>query len=233
MQIENYRTTDIALSISLERDSGFSFKDTVQVAEGIWIIDNFYTAPHEIRERALALEYGEDEMNWSGNRSQRVRIFNDDHKVGIEQIVNRKIDTTSFPFYQCSFQYCRENDRLCIHSDPVDFGGVIFLTPNADRNSGTSFFRHENTGLSHMACNESNLEWRYFNEMMYRSGRNMFANGKLNESREWEVVYNAENVFNRFVLFDASRFHSASRYFGTNKANARLTQNVFITCKDK
>ena len=232
MQLENYRSMDVALGLSLEQNSGFSLKDTVQVADGIWVIDNFYTEPHAIREQALALDYGEDEKNWSGNRSQRVRIFTDDHKVSLERLVNRKIDAVSYPFYHCSFQYCREPDRLCIHSDPVDFGGVIFLTPNAPQDSGTSFFRHENTGLSHMVCKEGNLEFNYFSEMMYRSGRNMFDNGKLNNNQEWETVYHAENVFNRFVLFDATRFHSAARYFGTNKADSRLTQNVFITCKD-
>lgn len=43
-----------------------------------------------------------------------------------------------------------------------------------------------------------------------------------------EISDTVGNVFNRLVLYDATKFHKSSKYFGSNLQDGRLTQVFFI-----
>ena len=49
--------------------------------------------------------------------------------------------------YNTSFQYTTKKDKTWIHHDQTEWAGVLYLTPDAPVESGTSFHRHKDTGI--------------------------------------------------------------------------------------
>jgi hypothetical protein len=90
---------------------------------------------------------------------------------------------------------------------------LLFLTPNAPPQTGTTFYRSKNTGKKKIFDDAENSV--------------VFKNGYL-DSTEFEVVDVVGNVYNRLVLFDAKMFHAASNYFGKTLENGRLFQIFFF-----
>ena len=46
---------------------------------------------------------------------------------------------------------------------------------------------------------------------------------------KWKLVDKVGNVFNRLVIFDSSRYHTAVDYFGSDIYNGRLYQVFFFS----
>ncbi len=133
-------------------------------------------------------------------------------KESFESILNCKIkDWTKYGINGC-FQYCIGGDQLVYHVDQQEYAGIIFLTPDAPPQTGTSFYRSKNTKKMKLQELDSDI---------------VFKNGYL-DSTEFEVVDVVGNVYNRLVLFDSKMFHAASTYFGTNLENGRLFQLFFF-----
>ena len=85
------------------------------------------------------------------------------------------------------------------------WSGVVYLSPDAPRTAGTSFWRNRATGR----CVAS------FNEKYH------FA------PSEFELAFLAENRFNRAVLFRENIWHRVEHGFGEG-TEARLTQTLFF-----
>lgn len=113
------------------------------------------------------------------------------------------------------FQYCDENSEMWIHTDHENtYAAVVYLTPNPLEGSGTGFFKNKKTGE----------EYQYdSNFVMPKKECTKFDN--------WELVDYVENVYNRCVIFNAKRFHSATKYFGTIPEDSRLFQVFFFNKK--
>lgn len=110
------------------------------------------------------------------------------------------------------FQYCPESSQMWVHHDEGNFyAAVIYLTPAPPEGSGTGFFRNKLTGKS--TPNDSD-------SLMTKEESHNFNN--------WELTDYVENVYNRCVIFNAKKFHSATKYFGTIPEDSRLTQVFFF-----
>lgn len=171
----------------------------------IIVIDNFYKNPLEVRNFALNEEY-----NVSGNYpGHRTRSFaNKELKETIEKFVSPN-KLTDFPMepsaYNGSFQYATSRQRSWIHIDPHNnWGGVLFLTPDAPVNSGTAFYR---------------LKKGYLEQDVSKYSQDL---------SKWELVDQVGNVFNRLVLFNSKRYHMSMDYFGTELSDSRLFQVFFF-----
>jgi acid phosphatase family membrane protein YuiD len=90
---------------------------------------------------------------------------------------------------------------------------MLYLTPNAPPQCGTTTFVHKKSGVRHSSHPEimTALDW----------------NTTLDRT-PYDPVDVIGNVFNRLVIFDARCVHSASEYFGYNIHNARLWQMFFF-----
>jgi hypothetical protein len=102
------------------------------------------------------------------------------------------------------------------HSDSFRFcryAGVVYLTPNAPRNAGTSFyrFRHPDGTLDGNMCPP---ECKNLTEALGVTKLPMEA---------WKEELALENIYNRFVFYQANFVHSATNYFGTELENKRMT----------
>jgi|LauGreSuBDMM15SN_2_FD.fasta_scaffold00193_8 hypothetical protein len=175
------------------------------------VVDNFYEDPYAIRRLALTQNYEFHPDYHKGKRTEQVFRL-DGLKENFESILNHKIiNWEKYPVNAC-FQYCIGGDQLVYHVDIQQYAGIIFLTPDAPPQAGTSFFRSKYTKKNKVAKQGDDI---------------VFKNGYLDPT-EFELVDVVGNVFNRLVLFDAHMIHAASTYFGNRLENGRLFQLFFF-----
>jgi hypothetical protein len=111
------------------------------------IIDNFLDNVNEIREDALLLEYTKslpESNGWKGYRCLQGNM------TTIE--LHEKIESSLINFnsifkecqMRCYFHYTLSENNLDINNIHRDYGfdyaGVLYLTPNPNKDSGTAFY---------------------------------------------------------------------------------------------
>jgi hypothetical protein len=170
----------------------------------ITIINNFFSNPDEIRKIALEQKFyckdthPENIGNFPGMRSDYLNNIVPDlyntmtnaQLSNVKQLINIK-DYTEY-WTKFSFSYTLQDTPIKIHRDFEEgwngfktfFGGVLYLTPDPQANSGTIV--------------------------------------------EDEIV---ENVYNRYVMYDATCLHGLEGTFGKTKGDARLVLTHFIYLK--
>lgn len=218
-QIEFYVKVDadagkVKIKIQNEAQAGIpipGFAINKCVVPSFVVIDNVYKDPDTVRKFALEQVFTEHKEYHKGCRTDSVYRF-----PGLQELFESKLGAKikNWEKYGTNgcFQYCIAGDQLVYHFDQQEYAGVLFLTPDAPPNTGSSFYRSNYTHKMKVAENEFNT---------------VFKNGFL-DSTEFEMVDTVGNVYNRVVLFDAKMIHSASCYFGTNKENGRLFQLFFF-----
>ena len=186
-----------------------------QPRPGVWIVDNFYQDPDAIRKMALEQEYDQGGIGkyYIGNRTRQQFLF-PGLKEEFEYIMNRRIEKWEEHGMNGRFQVCREGEPLVYHCDPQQWAGMLYLTPNAPYQSGTSTHALKGTDVRHISDPDI---------------AKCFRPGSQNLDRTiFEPVDTFGNVYNRLVIFNAGYLHSATDYFGYNNDNCRLWQMFFF-----
>jgi hypothetical protein len=191
---------------------------------GLIIVDNFYKNPYETRKYILTQEFSV-RGNYPG---QRTVSYATQHLKDIIQgyVMQFGGKITEFPIpdesksnstiYNGSFQYTTSRDRSWVHTDGYNnWGGVLYMTPNAPLSSGTAFYQF-NDGAE---CEKD---------------QDILQNKKETDKysqdmTKWKLVDQVGNVFNRLILFNSKRFHMSMDYFGDSKENGRLFQVFFFS----
>jgi glycosyltransferase involved in cell wall biosynthesis len=177
----------------------------------IFVVDDFYADPIAVRNFALGSAF-EANNNWyKGSRSiEKYRPT--EIKEAFENIMGIKIREWESHGMNGSFQYCTPEDLLVYHYDSQTWAGMIYLTPNAPYDCGTSLWASRITNARHVDQDPEDRS---------------FAGGFYDQTK-FELVDTIGNVFNRLVLFDARCFHSASKYFGKTIDDSRLFHLFFF-----
>jgi hypothetical protein len=181
----------------------------------VWIVDNFYQNPDAIRKLALEQEYDQGGIGkyYIGNRTRQQFLF-PGLKEEFEYIMNRKIEKWEEHGMNGRFQVCNEGEPLVYHCDPQRWAGMLYLTPNAPYQTGTSTHALKGTDVRHLS---------------HPDIQKCFRPGSQNLDRTiFEPVDTFGNVYNRLVIFNAGYLHSATDYFGYNNDNCRLWQMFFF-----
>ena len=210
-----------------ESDWGIIKTNQFKLTEGkdkrLFVVDNFYADPHAVREFALQQTYfpGEGAV---GHRTRKQFLF-DGLRESFESIIGVKIlDHTNDGFgwndegINGRFQYCPAGTPSVFHCDSQKWAAVIYLTPDAPPESGTSFFRHKETKIFH----NSQIDWES------GQGLKVFNQHTFLDSTPYEPIDTVGNVFNRLVIFDGGLIHSGVNYFGWNIETSRLFQIFFF-----
>jgi FkbM family methyltransferase len=182
-----------------------------------WIVDNFYDNPDEIRKFALEQEFGDESVitGFVGRRTFNQFLF-PGLKEAFESIMGKKITKWEEHGMNGRFQICWSGERLVYHCDSQKWGGMLYLSPNAPYQCGTTLY-----------ADKKNRARTYYDPGWDDYWANTPGDCHLDRT-PFEPVDVLGNVYNRLVIFDASCIHSASEYFGTNKENARLWQMFFF-----
>lgn len=131
-------------------------KDTI-------IIDNFLDNVDEIRNQALLLKYTKSKPKVTGWKGHRC-LEKNELTINLEKQIKYNLIKNNPKFEDCKldcfFHYTLEEVNTYtdnIHYDvDVNYAGVLYLTPNPPKNSGTSFY------------NELNIETHYLENVYNR-----------------------------------------------------------------
>lgn len=155
-------------------------------------IDNFLPYPNVVRSWALQQNYYDDkemtkstnELNtWPGIRTNLIhtldRQYADIILGRIHSLCSLHFHTSENLEIKSSFQILNKNDsNSWIHKDDnVNFAGVLYLTPNPEKYSGTSFY-NENEELT------DTIENLYNRLILYRSNIKHKSTGYFGDSKE-------------------------------------------------
>ena len=208
-------------------DWGIIETDKFKLTDGkdkrLFVVDNFYEDPYAVREFALQQTYfpGEGAV---GHRTRKQFLFNG-LRESFESIIKTKIpDRTDDGFGWLNegingrFQYCPAGTPSVFHCDNQKWAAVIYLTPDAPPQSGTSFFRHKETKIIH----NNQIDWES------GQGLKVFNQKTFLDSTPYETVDTVGNVFNRLVIFDGGLIHSGVNYFGWDINSSRLFHIFFF-----
>ena len=200
----------------------------------VTVIDNFYDNPDAIRKFALAQQFKfrheESDLGYvyPGCRTQDLHTLDS----GLQAKVLKKIISV-FHIHEhdhmrwaisSSFQSVSEIYKQgVIHTDNnTIFAGVLYLSPDAPLNSGTSLYR----------TNASFDQEKYKRASELNDER--FKAGQLVMDTEFHSMFDevvkVNNVYNTLILFEGDIFHAANNFFGNTLEDSRLAQ-VFSLIK--
>ena len=182
-----------------------------------WTVDNFYENPDEVRKFALEQSYLEGGIGkgFIGRRTEHQFLF-PGLKEKFEEIMGRKITKWESHGMNGRFQVTWSGEPLVYHCDSQKWGGMLYLTPGAPYQCGTTLYAHKQTRAR-----------TYYEEGWDAAWKDIPGDPHL-DGTSFEPVDVLGNVYNRLVIFDASCIHSASQYFGTVMENSRLWQMFFF-----
>lgn len=186
------------------------FDTTPKYIPSFVVVDNFYNNPNKVRDFALRQNFEEHPKYHKGKRTDMVYRF-PGLKQRFETILDCKIKNWEEYGVNCCFQYCVGGEQIVYHFDTQQYAGIIFLTPDAPPESGTTFYRSKFT---------KNMKVTDDYNTVFRTG--------VLDPTIFDVVDVVGNRYNRLVLFDAQMIHAASAYFGNNLLNGRLFQLFFF-----
>jgi hypothetical protein len=180
----------------------------------LWIVDNFYEDPMSVRQFALrqSFEEGGIGRGYIGRRTAERFLF-PGVKERFEQIIGMPITGWESHGMNGRFQIAWAGEPLVYHCDSQRFAGMLFLTPDAPFETGTTLYANRRTRARTFEDPGWDDAWRGGNHL---------------DRTPFQQVDVAGNVFNRLVIFDGSCIHSASEYFGQDMEDGRLWHMFFF-----
>lgn len=198
------------------------------------IVDNFFKEPDKVKNFALHQEFKRDETsNYPGLRTDCLSVIEPSlHNEFLKKFFSIYYD---FKFEQLNwivearFQKTSNNfDSGWVHYDGDNnssnkVAGIIYLTPNAPLQSGTSIYKAKNNVLipsinaeakhSHYYANGNSEELKKLKEL---------------EKAQFDETINVSNIYNRLISFGADEYHAAQNYFGQDN-ESRLILVFFVS----
>ena len=203
----------------------------------VLIRDNFLEMPTIIHKWAINQEYynakeftqmNGEHTDWPGKRTKHVVELDETYaNVVLSRIAMlagnyfNVSDVSIRSYFQMST--AKDGDSWVHQDNNINVAAVLYLTPNAPSNSGTTLYD----------CND---EQKWTSYMSNQEGYNKLKTINSKEDRElYESLFTPRdvvgNVFNRLVMYKGTEFHKSNNYFGDSPENARLIQVFFITGK--
>lgn len=199
----------------------------------VTIIENFYENPDKIRKFALTQKftYCKEVLNidyvYPGCRTQDLSLLN---RVLFDKICTKLVSIFHNAEHDMmrwlitsSFQSVSEEyTQGVIHTDHnTVFAGVLYLTPNAPVNSGTSLFKK----------NKTFDETKYQQALVQNDER--FKAGEIAMDTSYHSMFDeivrVNNVYNTLIIYEGRHFHAANEFFGKTPEDSRLAQVFFVS----
>jgi tetratricopeptide (TPR) repeat protein len=182
-----------------------------------WVVDSFYSDPDRVRKFALEQEYLEGGLGkgFIGRRTHQQFLF-PGLKEKFQDIMGMKVTNWESHGMNGRFQVAWSGEPLVYHCDSQKWGGMLYLSPGAPFQCGTTLYANKKTRAR-----------TYYDQGWDVAWKDVPGDPHL-DGTPFEPVDVLGNVYNRLVIFDASCIHSASQYFGTVSTNSRLWQMFFF-----
>ena len=190
-------------------------------------IDNFFETPTLVRDFALRQEYFKgDRGNWPGIRTEMIDILDHQlfHVMASKLMSYLPKQYTSFTNLESTFQIIDGSwGSGWVHDDDAKYNvaGLIYLTPDPPRYSGTSFYDFQ------MDTNGEDYTKMFEEEMNDSDKRNAHEKYRMDHRSKWTENIVVENRFNRCNIFNSKCWHAANNFFGNSMVTNRLTLVFF------
>jgi hypothetical protein len=107
------------------------------------------------------------------------------------------------------------------------FAGVIYLTPDAPINSGTSIYKFMgDLGTFEKVRKLDQVKNNFHKKILTDYNEMKSAREKMKQY--FCKTVDVANIYNRLILYPANLFHSGNNFFGTTKNDARLTLVIYV-----
>lgn len=198
----------------------------------VTVIENFYENPDAIRKFALEQKYTfchevkDIDYVYPGCRTKDLSNLN---KALFDKICTKLVSvfhnaendhmrwliTTSFQSVSAEY------GQGVIHTDHnTVFAAVLYLTPDAPLNSGTSLFKKNKTfdeKKYQQALDDNDARFKAGEIAMDTSYHSMF-----------DEIVRVNNVYNTLIIYEGRHYHAANQFFGKTLKDARLAQVFFV-----
>jgi hypothetical protein len=198
----------------------------------VTIVENFYENPDAIRNFALIQKFKfrhqikGAQYVFPGCRTKDLSLINKPLFENVSKKINsifhneehdvmRWSITTSFQSVAAEF------GRGVIHADQnTVFAAVLYLTPNAPLETGTSLFKPNSK------FDEDKYVWSL------KENDRRFDEGKIimdtSYHEMFDEVVRINNVYNTLILYEGRHYHAANQFFGKTIKDSRLAQVFFV-----
>jgi hypothetical protein len=198
----------------------------------LYVVDNFYKDSGAVRSLALNVHYQDvTKLNYPGEQSIHAYVSKG-IKEKFEAILGSEIVIDEERLTFGKFRVMTDDDRswLKVHVDGIaDWSGVIYLNNDDQRQGGTAFYKHRETGLVGPPSKEQICKLGFKN---YDEFEEQIIGKDTLDVEKWEQVMFVGMRFGRLVLFKGNElFHAHTHAFGRDIQDGRLTQNFFFNEK--
>ena len=201
-------------------------------------VDNFFNNPDLIREFALNQKYFPTDGRYPGVRTTNLWQIN----KKLSDYFFAKIFSVYFPVKgfqvkyenaEASFQKIKsfsDTADSCkntgwIHIDDSALGGLVYLTPNFNKNGGTSLFN-----LKKQFSDYNDMEPNVEKNKLF-SGEKIsdeeYKNALEKNNLKFEEKTEYKNIYNRLIVYDGHEYHGAKSFYNDSN-DERLTLVFFI-----
>jgi hypothetical protein len=201
----------------------------------ITIIDNFFRDPDAVVDLAKSLEYHQNDGAWPGSRTKLLSTINQETELLFHYFgsrVHSLFYETPPDFWEIDVRFQKidpyhdekynKKNRGWIHRDDhANFGGIIYLTKDPEKDTGTSIYKPKNEFTCQFENCLSAKEDLYLGENRFSDDEYENCFDRLND--QYIETITIENVYNRLVLFDGNTYHGV-KTFGKSQ---RLTLSFF------
>jgi hypothetical protein len=201
----------------------------------VTVVENFYEKPNVIRQFALnqKYQYCHQIPNISyvfpGCRTKDLSVLNP-HLFA--QICKKLVSLFHIPEHDymrwaitTSFQsVTAEYGKGVIHTDHnTVFAAVLYLTPDAPLNSGTSLYKPN-----------AQFDEAKYQAALNQNDENFKANLPISYDYHhmFDEIVRVNNVYNTLILYEGRMHHAANDFFGDHIKNGRLAQVFFVSSID-
>lgn len=196
------------------------------------ILDNFLDDPDKIRAWALQQEYHPaEDGRWPGLRSKPIHELD----TPFFHLVCRKFFSQFYDVQNMeelswevtmNFQMVpKDYVSGWIHSDEKlsQITGIIYLSPNANLNGGTSIYRDKTNLVQPIIVNNEFKNDSYLKKISIQEAKKH----KEEHNSQYEETIRVSNIYNRLISFDSQLIHGAQDFFGEDDGS-RLTLIFFV-----
>lgn len=199
----------------------------------VTVVENFYENPDAVRTFALSQKYQfrhqitGAKYVFPGCRTKDLSIINKPMFQKVSEKIISLFHNAEHDYMQweitTSFQsVSSEYGQGIIHTDHnTVFAAVLYLTPDAPLDSGTSLFK------PNAKFDEEKYEW------CLKENDKRFDEGKIIMDTSYHDMFDeivrVNNVYNTLILYEGRHYHAANQFFGNTLKDSRLAQVFFVS----
>ena len=194
----------------------------------IYVRDNFFTYPNEIRNTALNQIYQPCPVgSWPGYRSDVPKEISNIILNEVKKITGNK----SLKYDPSVFQYIPKSFGEGLYHWDIDwkYTCINYLSISPMQDSGTLISDRNVPFNSDKYWDDlEKIKFPFFKDNKSFFKRQRFNKIKKRHNSNFNLMSKVSNKFNRFVVFDSLLYHRAEKFFGDTVDNSRLTIVSFL-----